>query len=140
MLVEPMAKPLTQGSVALFGTISAECQSHNLTKSFADPQNMSSNLLPSGCTPYPEYPSTVPRAAAASRIAATMNSGMGSVVSPMPRLMSFASGLFSWCALRRLAICTHHNQAVSSSAEIQFEPQVATVVSRSSSSTMSLNL
>ena len=37
-------------------------------------------------------------------MASTMKGGMGSVVSPMPRLMILASGWLSWWALRRRAI------------------------------------
>ena len=43
--------------------------------------------------------------AAACCMASAMDLGMGSVVSPIPKLMIFASGCFSWCARLLLAIC-----------------------------------
>lgn len=46
----------------------------------------------------------MPRPAAASRMAAAMNGGIGSVVSPMPREMILASGRDSAWARRRRAI------------------------------------
>ena len=42
---------------------------------------------------------------AACCMASAMDLGMGSVVSPIPKLMIFASGCFSWCARLLLAIC-----------------------------------
>ena len=54
--------------------------------------------------PYPEYPSLVLSPAAAPWRASVMTFGMGSVVSPIPREMIFASGFFSWWFLRRLPI------------------------------------
>ncbi len=38
-------------------------------------------------------------------MASAINGGMGSVVSPMPRLIILASGWLSWWAFRRRAIC-----------------------------------
>lgn len=44
-------------------------------------------------------------------MASTMKGGMGSVVSPMPREMILASGLASWWAFRRRAICAGGQEA-----------------------------
>ncbi len=41
----------------------------------------------------------------AAAMASDTKLGMGSVVSPMPRLMIFESGRFATCARRRFAIC-----------------------------------
>lgn len=56
-----------------------------------------------GCT-YPLYPACVASPAAAFAIALAMYCGMGSVVSPMPRLIILASGICSWRARRLRAI------------------------------------
>ena len=47
----------------------------------------------------------MPRPSAALAMASATKEGMGSVVSPMPRLMILASGRCFRCALRRFAIC-----------------------------------
>ena len=62
-------------------------------------------LPPPPPSAHPLYPSSVPSPAAAACMAAAMKGGMGSVVSPMPREMSLASGWASWWARRRRAIC-----------------------------------